>query len=98
VYVLDGTVTFTLAEAEQIYRAGLFVIPRGCSHGFANRSAHPAGILPVATPGVIGLAEEMFRLERAGQAGAQAGLDHAAVGPGAVAAVYARYDSELVGD
>ena len=32
----------------------------------------------MATPGVIGLVEELFRLERAGQAGAQAGLDHAA--------------------
>src|SRR6266436_1654165 len=57
---------------------GLCVIPRGCSHGFGSRSADVAGILPVATPGVIGLVEELFRLERAGQAGAQAGLDHAA--------------------
>jgi hypothetical protein len=76
----------------------LCVIPRGCSHGFANRSADAAGILPVATPGVIGLVEELFRLERAGQAGSQAGLDDAAVGSGAVAAVYAPCDSELVGD
>ena len=77
--------------------AGSFVfIPRGCSHGFANPSADPARILPVATPGAIRLVEELFGLERAGQSGVQAGLDHAAVDPAAAAALYARYDSELV--
>jgi quercetin dioxygenase-like cupin family protein len=99
VYVLDGTVVFMLDGAEHICPAGSFVfIPRGCSHGFANQSADPARILPVATPGAIRLVEELFQLELAGQAGGQAGLDHAAVDPAAVAALYAQYDSELVAD
>jgi quercetin dioxygenase-like cupin family protein len=99
VYILDGTVVFTLDGAEHICPAGSFVfIPRGCSHGFANRSAEPARILPVTTPGAIRLVEELFQLERAGQPGAQADLDHAAVDPATVAALYARYDSELVAD
>src|SRR6266496_5248851 len=40
--------------------------------------------------------KKLFDLERAGQAGVQAGLDHRAVDPAAVAALYARHDSELV--
>ena len=52
----------------------------------------------MVTPGAIRLVEELFDLERAGQAGVQAGLDHAAVDPAAVAALYARYDSELTAD
>jgi quercetin dioxygenase-like cupin family protein len=97
VYVLDGTVTFTLDGAELLCPAGSCVfMPRGVSHGFSNPSAEPARILPVVTPDALRLVEELFQLERAGQAGAQAGLDHAAVDPAAVAALFARYDSELV--
>jgi hypothetical protein len=50
----------------------------------------------VATPDAIRMVEELFQLERAGQVGVRAGLEHAAVDPAAVAALYARYDSELV--
>jgi len=50
----------------------------------------------VATPDAIRMVEELFQLERAGQVGVRAGLKHAAVDPAAVAALYARYDSELV--
>jgi oxalate decarboxylase/phosphoglucose isomerase-like protein (cupin superfamily) len=97
IYVLDGTATFTLDGAEHVCPAGSFVfIPRGASHGFANPSAEPARILVVATPEAIRMVEELFQLERAGHAGVGAGLDHAAVDPAAVAALYARYDSELV--
>jgi hypothetical protein len=71
-------------------------MPRGVSHGFSNPSAEPARILPVVTPDALRLVEELFQLGRAGQAGVQAGLDHAAVDSAAVAALYARYDSELV--
>ncbi len=42
------------------------------------------------------MVEELFQLEWAGQTGVEAGLEHAAVDPAAVAALYARYDSELV--
>jgi hypothetical protein len=64
--------------------------------GFSNPSAGPARILPVVTPDALRLVEELFQLERVGQVEAQAGLEHAAVDPAAVAALYARYDSELV--
>ena len=50
----------------------------------------------MAIPGAIRLVEELFQLERAGHAGVEAGLDPAAVDPTAVAALYARYDSQLV--
>ncbi len=97
VHVLDGTVAFTLDGAEHACPAGSLVfVPRGASHGFANPSADPARILVVATPDAIRLVEELFQLERAGQVGVETGLDHAAVDPAAVAALYARYDSELV--
>ena len=99
VYVLDGTIVFTLDGVEHLCPAGSLVFaPRGCSHGFANRSADPARILPVTTPGAIRLVEELFHLERAGHTGVQAGLDHAEVDPAAVAALYAKYDSELLAE
>lgn len=47
VYVLDGTVTFTLDGVEHVCPAGSLVfMPRGVSHGFSNPSAEPARILP----------------------------------------------------
>jgi quercetin dioxygenase-like cupin family protein len=99
VYVLDGTATFTLDGREHVCPSGSFVyIPRGASHGFSNPSADPARILVVATPDALRLVEELFQLERAGQVGVEAGLEHAAVDPAAVAALYARYDSELIAD
>jgi mannose-6-phosphate isomerase-like protein (cupin superfamily) len=97
VYVLDATVAFTLDGAEHLCLTGSLVyIPRGCRHGFANPSAEPARILAVTTLEAVRMVEELFGLERAGQAGVGADLDHAAVDPAAVAAQYARYDSELV--
>src|SRR4029453_18445510 len=95
VYVLDGTVAFTLDGVEHLCPAGSCVfMPRGVSHGFSNPSAEPARILPVVTPDALRLVEELFQLGRPGQAGVQAGLDHAAVYSAALAALYARYDSE----
>jgi oxalate decarboxylase/phosphoglucose isomerase-like protein (cupin superfamily) len=97
VYVLDGTVAFTLDGQDHECLAGSLVfVPRGVSHGFANPSADPAQILVVATPDAIRMVEELFQLERAGQTGVEAGLEHAAVDPAAIAVLYARYDSELV--
>jgi quercetin dioxygenase-like cupin family protein len=97
VYVLDGIVAFTVDGAEHMCRRGSFVyMPRGSSHGFANPSADPARILAVTTPEALRLVEELFQLEMAGRAGVEAGLDHAAVDTAAVAALYARYDSELI--
>jgi threonine dehydrogenase-like Zn-dependent dehydrogenase len=97
VSVLDGTVAFTLDGVDHVCPAGSFVfMPRGVSHGFSNPSADPARILPVVTPDAIRLVEELFQLERVGQTAVEAGLEHAAVDPAAVAALYARYDSELV--
>jgi Cupin domain len=94
---VEGTVTFTLDGVEQVCPAGSCVfMPRGVRHGFANPSAAPARILPMVTPDAIRLVEELFQLERVGQADVAAGLEHAAVDPAAVAALYARYDSELV--
>src|SRR5215208_7067920 len=78
VYVLDGTVTFTLDGAELLCPAGSCVfMPRGVSHGFSNPSAEPARILPVVTPDALRLVEELFQLERAGQAGFQTRRDQA---------------------
>jgi oxalate decarboxylase/phosphoglucose isomerase-like protein (cupin superfamily) len=97
VYVLEGAVTFTLDGVEHTCPAGSFVfMPRGISHGSSNPSAAPARILPVVTPDAIRLVEELFHLERVGQVEVEAGLEHAAVDPAAVAALYARYDSDLV--
>src|SRR5512132_1513695 len=97
VYVLDVTVAFTLDGVDHVCPAGSCVfMPRGVRHGFSNRSAAPARILPVVTPDALRLVEELFQLERVGQVEVEAGLEHAAVDPAAVAALYARYDSELV--
>jgi quercetin dioxygenase-like cupin family protein len=97
VYVLDGTVAFTLDGEEHACPAGFLVfVPRGASHGVREPVCRSARILVVATPDAIRMVEELFQLEWAGQTGVEAGLEHAAVDPAAVAALYARYDSELV--
>jgi mannose-6-phosphate isomerase-like protein (cupin superfamily) len=63
IYVLDGTIVFTLDGVERTCPAGSFVfVPRGCNRSFANRSADPARILPVTTPGAIRLVEELFSI------------------------------------
>src|SRR6266545_5693212 len=94
VYVLDGTVAFTLDGEEHACPAGSLVfVPRGASHGVrepvcrsrpdpcrSDTGCHPHG------------RRTLFQLEWAGQTGVEAGLEHAAVDPAAVAALYARYD------
>ena len=55
VYVLEGTMTFSLDGEKRELRAGdcLFV-PRGRVHGFENLHREPVRSLAVLTPGLIG--------------------------------------------
>ncbi len=57
-YVLEGTMTFRLAERVVDAPAGSFLrIPPGVLHGFENRTATRAGVLNVFIPG--GFEEQM---------------------------------------
>ncbi len=50
-YVLEGEITFTVADQTVIGRPGTFVqIPRGTTHAFKNQSAAPARMLIQCVP------------------------------------------------
>jgi hypothetical protein len=70
--------------------------PEASATGSPIRRLLLPGSCPVVTPDALRLVEALFQLERVGQVEVEAGLEHGAVDPAAVAALYARYDSELV--
>jgi len=55
VYRLEGQMTWTIAGKEVVTGPGASAfIPRGIVHHFNNSSGHPARVLSVLTPGVLG--------------------------------------------
>jgi mannose-6-phosphate isomerase-like protein (cupin superfamily) len=68
-FVLDGTVTFRLDEAELSGGAGDFLlVPRGAGHTFGNTSTEPARLLVLHAPAMDAYFEELHRLWAAGEA------------------------------
>jgi len=50
-YVLDGELTFLLADGDVAAPAGTFVlVPPGVEHTFANRTAEPVRVLNIHAP------------------------------------------------
>lgn len=85
-HVVEGAVVFTVDGSVHECTAGSFVyVPRGLVHGFANPGGETARILVIATPGAIGLVEEIYALP--------GGL--AAPDPVAMRELCARHDSEI---
>jgi mannose-6-phosphate isomerase-like protein (cupin superfamily) len=68
-FVLDGTITFRLDEAELSGGAGDFLlVPRGAGHTFGNTSTEPARLLVLHAPAMDAYFEELHRLWAAGEA------------------------------
>jgi quercetin dioxygenase-like cupin family protein len=84
-YVLDGSVTFSLAGRSQLCTAGSFIfVQRGSPHSFGANDL-PARILVMMTPEAIRLVEDIYEASSTGE-----------VEPEAFAAIYERYDSEIL--
>lgn len=67
-FVLDGTITFRLDEAELSGGAGDFLlVPRGAGHTFGNTSTEPARLLVLHAPAMDAYFEELHRLWAAGE-------------------------------
>ena len=62
-FVLDGTITFRLDEAELSGGAGDFLlVPRGAGHTFGNTSTEPARLLVLHAPAMDAYFEELHKL------------------------------------
>jgi mannose-6-phosphate isomerase-like protein (cupin superfamily) len=62
-FVLDGTVTFWLDDAELTGGAGDFLlVPRGASHTFGNQGDQPARLLVLHAPAMDAYFEELHEL------------------------------------
>ena len=67
-FVLAGTITFRLDEAELSGRAGDFLlVPRGAGHTFGNTGTEPARLLVLHAPAMDAYFEELHRLWAAGE-------------------------------
>jgi mannose-6-phosphate isomerase-like protein (cupin superfamily) len=67
-FVLDGTITFRLDEAELSGGAGDFLlVPRGAGHTFGNTGTEPARLLVLHAPAMDAYFEELHRLWAAGE-------------------------------
>jgi len=68
-FVLDGTITFRLNEAELDGGAGDFLlVPRGAAHTFGNGGVEPARLLVLHAPAMDAYFEELHRLWASGEA------------------------------
>jgi mannose-6-phosphate isomerase-like protein (cupin superfamily) len=68
-FVLDGTVTFWLDDAELTGGAGDFLlVPRGASHTFGNHGDGPARLLVLHAPAMDAYFEELHQLWSSGEA------------------------------
>jgi mannose-6-phosphate isomerase-like protein (cupin superfamily) len=86
-YVLDGSVAFFGNGMIRDCPAGSFVfVPRGTVHGFGNPAPAPARILVITSPDAIRLVESIY--EELGREGLP--------DPASMAALYARFDSEIL--
>jgi mannose-6-phosphate isomerase-like protein (cupin superfamily) len=67
-FVLDGTITFWLDDAEVTGGPGDFLlVPRGAAHTFGNRGTEPARLLVLHAPAMDGYFSELHRLWSSGQ-------------------------------
>ena len=67
-FVLDGTITFWLDEAELSGGPGDFLlVPRGAGHTFGNRSTEPARLLVLHAPAMDAYFAELDALWAAGE-------------------------------
>ncbi len=67
-FVLAGTITFRLDEAELSGGAGDFLlVPRGAGHTFGNTGTEPARLLVLHAPAMDAYFEELHRLWAAGE-------------------------------
>ncbi len=67
-FVLAGTITFRLDEAELSGRDGDFLlVPRGAGHTFGNTGTEPARLLVLHAPAMDAYFEELHRLWAAGE-------------------------------
>jgi mannose-6-phosphate isomerase-like protein (cupin superfamily) len=68
-FVLEGTITFRLDEAELTGGAGDFLlVPRGAAHTFGNQGEAPARLLVLHAPAMDAYFEELHELWSSGQA------------------------------
>jgi mannose-6-phosphate isomerase-like protein (cupin superfamily) len=66
-FVLDGTITFRLDDAELTGGAGDFLlVPRGAAHTFGNSSDAPARLLVLHAPAMDSYFEELHKLWASG--------------------------------
>ena len=67
-FVLDGTITFWLDDAEVTGGAGDFLlVPRGAAHTFGNQGTEPARLMVLHAPAMDGYFSELHRLWASGQ-------------------------------
>ena len=67
-FVLDGTITFWLDDAEVTGGPGDFLlVPRGAAHTFGNQGTEPARLLVLHAPAMDGYFSELHRLWASGQ-------------------------------
>ena len=68
-FVLSGTITFRLDDAELTGAAGDFLlVPRGAAHTFGNQGDAPARLLVLHAPAMDAYFEELHQLWASGQA------------------------------
>jgi len=68
-FVLSGTITFRLDDAELAGGAGDFLlVPRGAAHTFGNQGREPARLLVLHAPAMDAYFEELHQLWASGQA------------------------------
>jgi mannose-6-phosphate isomerase-like protein (cupin superfamily) len=88
-YVIEGSIAFSANGETRDCAAGSFVyVPRGEVHGFDNRAAEPARVLIITSPGALRLVEGVSELPKDPDGRSD---------PAALAAIYARHASEIVG-
>ena len=67
-FVLDGTITFRLDDAELTGGAGDFLlVPRGAAHTFGNSGDAPARLLVLHAPAMDAYFEELHKLWAGGE-------------------------------
>jgi mannose-6-phosphate isomerase-like protein (cupin superfamily) len=85
-YIIDGQLEFAIADVTETVSAGGFAfVPRGVPHSFRNASTEPARMLVIGSPQAQAMVEELGKL-----------VGHGPPDRDAIAALFARYDSELV--
>ena len=85
-FIIEGQLEFSLSDEVETVSAGGFVfVPRGVPHTFRNAGTEPVRMLVIGSPQVQAMVEEIGKLAAQGPPSREA-----------VAALYARFDSEFV--